>query len=288
MGRGRTVDIGERYGSWTVARELDFRSSDGHRKYLCLCDCGQESEIHSGNLKGLLRKSAICSHPGGQSADRMIGKRVGDLTIKSYAFTDKHGHANWNCLCSCGTECVVATGPLRRGQKSCGCKQGAAPSIEIGKEYGWLTATGWAQSRPDGSRVAIAKCRCGSERTILATMMATGRTVSCGCAVKGMHAPVRSDHLRVEYATHRARRKRGGLGDYTKDDIALLFVKQRGHCAICKTKTSFADMHRDHIVPIKRGGLNLLSNLQLLCVQCNCSKGAKDPLEYMQSRGFLL
>lgn len=288
MGRGRTIDTGGQYGSWTVIRELEDRAADGHRKFLCLCECGQENEIHSGNLQSLRRRNAICAHPGGLPAARMIGKRVGDLMIKSYAFTDKHGHANWNCLCSCGTECVVATGPLRKGQKSCGCKQGSAPSIEIGKEYGWLTATGWAESKADGRRVANAKCRCGSERLVLASLLATGRTVSCGCAIKGNMAPVRKDHIRIENASNYARRKRGGVGDYTKDDIARLFVRQRGHCAICKTKTPMAEMTRDHVVPIKRGGLNLLSNLQLLCRRCNCSKGAKDPIAYMRERGLLL
>jgi len=36
------------------------------------------------------------------------------------------------------------------------------------------------------------------------------------------------------------------------------------------------------------GGANDRANLQLLCGSCNKSKHAKDPIDFMQSRGFLL
>lgn len=33
-------------------------------------------------------------------------------------------------------------------------------------------------------------------------------------------------------------------------------------------------MTKDHIVPKKHGGKNIISNLQTMCVTCNCAKGA--------------
>jgi 5-methylcytosine-specific restriction endonuclease McrA len=116
----------------------------------------------------------------------------------------------------------------------------------------------------------------------------TGRTVSCGCAIAGRDKPARAAYIRIEHASYYSARKRGGKGDYTKEDIAALFVKQRGCCAICKKRTAMANMHRDHIEPIKSGGLNVLANIQLLCLYCNASKGAKDPVAFMQSKGYLL
>lgn len=66
-----------------------------------------------------------------------------------------------------------------------------------------------------------------------------------------------------------------------------LFRLQKGKCAICRCKLP-KGYHLDHIEPLARGGTNDRHNVQLLCPTCNTRKGAKDPIAYMQSRGFLL
>lgn len=69
-----------------------------------------------------------------------------------------------------------------------------------------------------------------------------------------------------------------------KDFIA----EKRCRCAVCKASIEGAAYHLDHIKPLARGGGNDPSNLQLLCPPCNLSKSAKDPIDFMQSRGYLL
>jgi hypothetical protein len=66
-----------------------------------------------------------------------------------------------------------------------------------------------------------------------------------------------------------------------------LFKLQRGKCACCKEPLG-DDYHMDHITPLALGGTNTDDNIQLLRAICNRKKGAKDPIEFMQSRGFLL
>jgi 5-methylcytosine-specific restriction endonuclease McrA len=66
-----------------------------------------------------------------------------------------------------------------------------------------------------------------------------------------------------------------------------LFKLQKGKCPCCE-KPLGKDFHIDHIMPISKGGANEDWNIQLLRQQCNNQKCAKDPIDFMQSRGKLL
>lgn len=90
-----------------------------------------------------------------------------------------------------------------------------------------------------------------------------------------------------DYGRSQKAKRRGAGGSYADADIKRLKELQHGKCACCKKELNH-DFHRDHITPIAKGGNNLISNIQLLCPKCNRSKGAKDPIKFMQSIGFLL
>lgn len=62
---------------------------------------------------------------------------------------------------------------------------------------------------------------------------------------------------------------------------------QRWKCAVCHFDLR-KGYHVDHIQALARGGLHLPANIQLLCPPCNVRKSAKDPLNFMQERGYLL
>lgn len=59
----------------------------------------------------------------------------------------------------------------------------------------------------------------------------------------------------------------------------VIFYRDRGRCCYCNADLTgllspqFAS-HVDHIIPLARGGINDVTNLQLLCVPCNTKKGA--------------
>lgn len=75
-------------------------------------------------------------------------------------------------------------------------------------------------------------------------------------------------------------------GRHTKVDVLEILRLQKGKCSCCRSKLTA--YHVDHIIPIARGGSNDKLNLQILCPPCNLKKNDKDPLDFMQSRGFLL
>ena len=97
-----------------------------------------------------------------------------------------------------------------------------------------------------------------------------------------MNPEARSAHARNRRAIHR-----NAEGVHTASDIHALLVLQKYMCVVCRTsiKDSY---HVDHIYPLSRGGGNGKHDIQLLCPTCNMQKHAKHPVDFMQSRGFLL
>lgn len=91
---------------------------------------------------------------------------------------------------------------------------------------------------------------------------------------------------RINKLNRRAKERAAG-GKLSKDIAKRLFKLQRGKCPCCK-KSLGDNYHRDHKMPLALGGANEDWNIQLLCPSCNLSKQAKHPIEFMQSRGFLI
>lgn len=80
------------------------------------------------------------------------------------------------------------------------------------------------------------------------------------------------DKVRGWWKARRALKHKAG-GTYTEQDLFVIFVAQHG---LCVCGASLLDSTtEDHIVPLKRGGTNWPSNIQLLCQPCNDSKGKK-------------
>lgn len=84
----------------------------------------------------------------------------------------------------------------------------------------------------------------------------------------------------------RARKMQSG-GNLSVGLAKKLFEYQKGLCPCCGLPLG-DDYHMDHIVPLALGGTNTDDNIQLLRAKCNLQKNAKHPVDFMQSRGFLL
>ena len=94
------------------------------------------------------------------------------------------------------------------------------------------------------------------------------------------------DAARVKNQNRRAKVREVG-GKLTKGIAEKLFDLQKGKCPCCKRGLG-KNYHLDHVVPLALGGTNTDDNVQLLRAECNLKKHAADPVEFMQSRGFLL
>ncbi len=65
------------------------------------------------------------------------------------------------------------------------------------------------------------------------------------------------------------------LRAFDKAQKTAAYERQDGSCAACGEKFDFQQMQGDHITPWKDGGLTDDDNLQMLCKNCNRSKGAQ-------------
>lgn len=96
------------------------------------------------------------------------------------------------------------------------------------------------------------------------------------------------DWARERAAVRRAAKRAGeSVVRLPRNTIPKIGELQRWKCAVCKVDIR-KKYHVDHVVPLAKGGEHSPSNLQLLCPSCNCRKSAKDPIAFMQERGFLL
>lgn len=85
---------------------------------------------------------------------------------------------------------------------------------------------------------------------------------------------------------NREARIRRASGKHTIEDIKKLLNDQGGVCAGPTCSIILTKYHVDHKTPISRGGSNWPRNLQLLCVHCNTSKGAKTKREWFRCLGI--
>ncbi len=94
------------------------------------------------------------------------------------------------------------------------------------------------------------------------------------------------DAKRIRKHNRRARELESG-GILSKGLSDKLFKLQRGKCPCCGQPLG-SGFHLDHIMPTALGGSNTDDNIQLLRQQCNNQKHAKHPVDFMQSKGFLI
>lgn len=91
------------------------------------------------------------------------------------------------------------------------------------------------------------------------------------------------------HGINKAAKRRSLIGGDVLPDgtIEMKFELQKGKCACCGKQLGMK-YHVDHIIPIILGGKNVPDNIQLLLPSCNSIKSGKHPIDYMQSKGFLL
>ena len=65
------------------------------------------------------------------------------------------------------------------------------------------------------------------------------------------------------------------LRTFTDAQKLKMYEKQRGICPLCRKHFALEEMHADHVKPWCKGGQTTLENGQMLCHDCNWTKGGR-------------
>ena len=117
---------GQRFGKLVVIKRAESRPKKNGKTqtmWHCKCDCGNETDVFTGNLTRGLTKSCGCSHKNRHPKNfvDLSGQRFGRLVVREIAET-KNWNVYWKCQCDCGNTKNILAAKLRSGRtKSCGC-----------------------------------------------------------------------------------------------------------------------------------------------------------------------
>lgn len=119
---------GQKYGRLTVLKEAERKGYT--RKWLCRCECGNETIVTQPNLRNGHTTSCGCVQREKTSKSNtadLTGKKFGKLTAVERVGTAKNRKAVWLCKCECGNTTEVQSDKLIGGETtSCGCARSSA------------------------------------------------------------------------------------------------------------------------------------------------------------------
>ena len=148
------------------------------------------------------------------------------------------------------------------------------------------TSAAWVKANPEKVRAKHAAWRSANPEKCNAKAAAWRReNPERAKAIWSAWQKANPQAVRIKSQNRRA--KKAASGKLSKGLISKLFTLQKGMCPCCKQPLG-NDYHLDHRMPLALGGSNTDDNMQLLRATCNLQKHAHHPIDFMQSRGFLL
>lgn len=88
----------------------------------------------------------------------------------------------------------------------------------------------------------------------------------------------------TEYSNNRRALRMGNGGKFSAKEWEFLKNKYDYKCLCCGRKEPEIKLTIDHVIPLVRGGLHSIENIQPLCLSCNSKKGARHETDYREMR----
>lgn len=77
-------------------------------------------------------------------------------------------------------------------------------------------------------------------------------------------------------------RKAGASGSHTSGEWIVLKLASGWRCAYCRCRLDEKTAHRDHRVPLSRGGSDSIENIAVCCKSCNSRKRNQTDVEFTE------
>jgi 5-methylcytosine-specific restriction endonuclease McrA len=236
----------------------------------------------------------------------LLEKQFGRLIVKEAKGINKYGTVLWLCLCSCGNKVIVPTSRLNSGNTlSCGCyrkektafrMQGEISAqrkvLKFGQRFGRLVIIEEKGKNKSRHLMWRCQCDCGNYHNVSGTQLRSGVVQSCGCfrieqqkkAVTTHGQSQTKEYERVRMSKRRAQKIING-GSHTLEELENQRKLQKNKCYYCGIDLNIIVNHRDHKVPISRGGSNSIKNIVWACAPCNQKKSTKMETEFLDDVG---
>lgn len=219
------------------------------------------------------------------------GYQFGKLSVLNRS--PKTNKSAWLCECNCGIKKVILQQSLlSEVSRSCGCEIGKAASlrwekkIRKGSRFGKLKVLDKEKQDKWGNWLYNCICDCGKRIITMGTSLRCCRTKSCGCGQRESvttHGQSQTKEYKrkksIQNIAKRRAIKRGLKESFSSEEVAALLVVQDHRCSYCKRALN--DFHRDHKIPLCRGGRNVINNIALTCPSCNLKKNRKTEKQFL-------
>lgn len=93
-------------------------------------------------------------------------------------------------------------------------------------------------------------------------------------------------HVRIKNIERRSLKV--SSGKHTLNEFLELCDNHLWKCAYCRIDLDTKTVTEDHVIPLSKGGSNLISNIVPSCLSCNCKKGTKTVEEFTSSQKIML
>jgi 5-methylcytosine-specific restriction endonuclease McrA len=99
---------------------------------------------------------------------------------------------------------------------------------------------------------------------------------------KGENHPNWKGGIELKLVSNRNYRalKKNAVGTFSLEEWVLLKVQYGNKCPRCNKNEPDIKLTVDHIIPLSKGGSNLIENIQPLCVSCNSYKSNRYIVKY--------